>query len=496
MSQFAEKQKAATTARPLTEALGVRGWSHLDALILAALTLRSPVLLVGAHGTAKSLLVERVAQALGLTFRHYNASLLNYDDLVGIPMPDEASGNLRFFKTRGNIWDAGFVFFDEISRCRADLQNKLFPIVYERRIIGIDLEQLQHRWAAMNPPAPDVIDISATADHYIGSEPLDTALADRFHFIIPVPRWGDLSRVDRLHIVSYGDTLDCYADIELDLPLLITQATANLPLVECACAEWLSDYVICLMDALEQAGLRQETRRARTLACNVIAVHAARMVLEQVEAEDADALEESAACAVLYSIPANATDAPPSPVKLRAIHRQAWELMSYMDDDNWRRVLEESDKLRRVALADTLGFSDDDLSTLITQALADEPSDIRQMGMATAMFLAFCERRDLNPSTYEPLTQLADHILAPSLTRTPVTKGSSQASLLDEIEQWLHTRCSQSGEDTLVDRLLRNFLMFGFPSLWENHNWHEAVSQFHSDLTLFGVTDASAAQGG
>ncbi|HEX2622897.1 MAG TPA: MoxR family ATPase, partial [Phototrophicaceae bacterium] len=150
----------------ITEALAIRGWAHLDAVILAALATEAPLLLVGPHGTAKSLLVERIAAALGLDMRHYNAALLNYDDLVGIPLPDEAGNSLRFIQTPGTIWGAGFVFFDEISRCRADLQNKLFPIIHERRVVGIQLDQLRFRWAAMNPPAPDEPDQRSLTNAY------------------------------------------------------------------------------------------------------------------------------------------------------------------------------------------------------------------------------------------------------------------------------------------------------------------------------------------
>ena len=131
----------------ITATLEVQGWQHLDAILLSALATNFPVLLIGPHGTAKTLLVERLAEALGLSFRHYNASLLNYDDLVGIPMPEEGNEHLRFITTPGAIWDAEFVFFDEISRCRPDLQNKLFPIIHERRVVGMNLERLRYRWA-------------------------------------------------------------------------------------------------------------------------------------------------------------------------------------------------------------------------------------------------------------------------------------------------------------------------------------------------------------
>jgi len=107
-------------AVPLTASLGVVGWERLDAVLLAALATESPLLLVGAHGTAKTLVAERVAAALGLEFRHYNASLINYDDLVGIPMPDESASRLRFVATPGAIWEAEFVLLDELSRCRPD----------------------------------------------------------------------------------------------------------------------------------------------------------------------------------------------------------------------------------------------------------------------------------------------------------------------------------------------------------------------------------------
>ena len=67
----------------LTRPLGLLGWEKLEPVLLAALTTREPLLLIGRHGTAKSFLLERLAQALGLIYRFYNASLINYDDLVG-----------------------------------------------------------------------------------------------------------------------------------------------------------------------------------------------------------------------------------------------------------------------------------------------------------------------------------------------------------------------------------------------------------------------------
>ena len=83
------------------------------------------------------------------------------------------------------------VFVDEISRCRPDLQNKLFPIIHERRVQGIALDRLVYRWSAMNPPPSEEDDDEPT---YRGSEALDVALADRFAFVARDAGLGFLRR--------------------------------------------------------------------------------------------------------------------------------------------------------------------------------------------------------------------------------------------------------------------------------------------------------------
>lgn len=475
------------TQRGISEALGVRGWAHLDAVLLAALATESPLLLVGPHGTAKSLLVERIARALALTMRHYNAALLNYDDLVGIPLPDETGSTLRFVTTPGTIWDAGFVFFDEISRCRADLQNKLFPIIHERRVVGINLDKLRHRWAAMNPPAPDEPDGKGTpADYYLGSEPLDPALTDRFPFIIVVPNWGELSRNDRLELVRYQNNghFSHQPDDVPDMTALVARCQELIPQLEAEVSEWLGDYVVCAVDLLEQINLRQSPRRARMLARNVVAVHAARMLLEGEDVE----IEDSAEVALIYGLPQNATEVPPSQVKVVATHKQAWEMAQYLEDENWRQVMQEVDKARRVALADHLGFSDAEMSKLITQTIGAEDSDARQIGLAVAMFLAFRSRRNLDPSAFEPLAQLAYHVLEPRLGQYQAAPNTPEAGLWDDIREWVENH----RDDTFLFRLQRNYLLYGYPNVWRTQNWREALETFQHDLILFGIEEASA----
>lgn len=474
-------EHARITPSGITESLGIQGWDHLDPILLAALATESPLLLIGPHGTAKSLLVEKIAGALSLSMRHYNASLINYDDLVGIPLPEVGTNQLHFVSTPGAIWDAEFVFFDEISRCRPDLQNKMFPIVHERRIAGIRLGRLRHRWAAMNPPAPDDPDTS-TGEYYLGSEPLDPALVDRFPFVVPVPNWKQLSKENRRRLVTRWQRVE---HSELEVAALgdqVVQCAALIETLEEELRDWLIDYVVSVVDLLEQAQLGQSPRRAYMLARSLVAIHAARMILEGDNAE----LEYSAELALTFGLPQNASEVPPSRTKLIAIHRQAWEISSLSEDDAWRQVLEELDPARRIVLADQLDLADSDISRLITQAIGAETSDARRTGLAAAIFIAFQKRRDLSASAWEPLAQLATRVLEPRALSTPLRAGA-MTDIWNEINHWLPAL-----EDcvNIRMRLERNYVLSGFPELWMRVDWKDALEQFRADLNLFNIDEA------
>src|SRR5688572_22328223 len=110
----------------LMRRLNLFGLDFLDPIVLAALADERPLLLIGPHGMAKSELLNRLANTLGLEHRHYNASLISFDDLLGYPVPDTKRHGVTYLRTPGDLWDAQCVFLDEISRCRPETQNKLF----------------------------------------------------------------------------------------------------------------------------------------------------------------------------------------------------------------------------------------------------------------------------------------------------------------------------------------------------------------------------------
>jgi MoxR-like ATPase len=330
---------------PFLGLLGIVGWQRLEPVILAALATEAPLLLVGAHGTAKSLLLTRLAEALGLASRHYNASLLNFDDLVGFPVPQD--GRLTYLQTPSTIWDAEAVFFDEVSRCRPELQNKLFPIVHERVVQGLPLVNLRHRWAAMNPPPGDAPDVQEPS--YAGAEPLDVALADRFAFVVPVPALSDLSKDEQLAVIGAG-AMAGDARIEPSSAArvreLVERTRAGLAGPAARLDERTPDYVRVLADKLREAGHPLSTRRAVQLARNIRAVHASLRVLGGRCKE-----EDAFYCAARYSIPDAAWGSPVSGAALLAAHRAAWEVTQAEAGSQMRSILGESDPLARMGLA-------------------------------------------------------------------------------------------------------------------------------------------------
>jgi MoxR-like ATPase len=343
----------------LLSRLGLFGLQSIEVPVLAALASEVPLLLLGDHGSGKSLLLERVATALGLAWRHYNASLLNFDDLVGYPLPDD-SGGLRYVQTPASVWGAEAVFIDELSRARVDIQNRLFPIIHERRVQGLPLERLRFRWAAMNPPP-----VGDDDGDYVGSQPLDLALADRFGFHVRVPDWLEFPEAAREKVVRAGGAVtDTGAGAEL--ARVLREAQLQLPVVEARWGAALARYLRIAAGTLQGAGLHWSGRRAGLIYRNILAVHAVR----EVAAEDA-AIADSVWLAVLHSQPFAAAGRACDLTKLLAVHKEAWRLAEARPDDVLVRILAEPDPLRRVQLAvGTAALAKADRSAVVTDVLA------------------------------------------------------------------------------------------------------------------------------
>jgi MoxR-like ATPase len=392
--------------------LGIVGWDGLEPVILAALATEAPLLLIGRHGSAKTLVLTRLAEALGLAHRHYNASLLNFDDLVGFPLPE--NGKLVYLQTPATIWDAESVLFDEVSRCRPELQNKLFPIVHEKIVQGVRLERLRHRWAAMNPPPS--ADGRSDAPEYAGAEPLDMALADRFAFIISVPSLEDLRREDQLALLGGIAPVDDAAErLRPAIDRIRTAIDATAPSVAASAAH----YVQAIAGKLADAGHPISTRRAVQLTRNIVAIAAALDATGESRQKHEDALYT----ALRFSLPDAAWGAPVSTTTILTAHRAAWELVR-LDDEERKGMLLERDPVRRIARVLASSIAGAEAGQTIADAFSSLP---RLARLATAAVLApvLSKRTDLPAATIEPIAR--DFSLLSARHQESITVGRGGA---------------------------------------------------------------------
>ncbi len=412
---FAAAAPAGPPPRDLIARLGLVGLASLEPVVLASLSTRSPLLLIGSHGSGKSLLLERLAVALGLSWRHYNAALVNFDDLVGYPLPDER-GQLRFVQTPASVWGAQCVFIDEISRARLDVQNRLFPIIHERRVQGIALESLEHRWAAMNPPGGEDADDN-DSPVYAGSQPLDLALADRFALHLRVPDWRAFSEAEQEAVIRAVQMQpDPHAGALWAAALQATRE--RLPMVQAQWGASIARYVRLLAALLAEGGALLSARRAGMVAGNVAAVHAARL-----SSDTAARIEDSAWIAALNSMPFAAAGGRLEDAKLLACHREAWRQAAARAEDPMARILAERDPVARVKLAlAATGLPDGELTTIVTDALASCPDGRRHA--------------------------LAEWLFGDALTRLSVVAADAVAETVREVlcVQEIHEQVSPNGQ--------------------------------------------------
>jgi len=469
-NQLAELELSHATTEPecrvsLTRTLGVVGWDRIDAVLLAALATGDPMLLVGNHGTAKSLVLERLADSLALVHRFYNASLVNYDDLVGIPVPNEDRTALRYINTPTAIWDAEVVLIDELNRTRIDLQNKLFPIIHERRVQGIDLTKLQYRWAAMNPP-PEESDILDEAS-YLGADPLDPALADRFAFIVRVPDWTELGEADRFRLLLNAAASPGVAAKER-IRSLVDGARQKFHALGKQPNPVVTRYLLEVAPLLHKQKVDLSGRRLCLMARNALGLHAARELLDPTVEPD---WQTTLHLTLVHSLPDNAR-CTPSRGALSAIHRQAWELTELPQDSFWYRLLrihEPFQRLRECLLKD-YPVSSAELGIMVAEALADKTCQYQRAMLASILRFALQNARAFAPCVLETLADCLGPVRRAERLSGKVVGG--QIEICQKVRQ-LIPRLGSSPRQVTLKRLLIAFIPFGYANLSPDELVHE-----------------------
>lgn len=383
----------------ITKPLGLFGWSHLEPVILAALATESPMLLIGKHGSAKSFLLERLAEALNLEFRCYNASLINYDDLVGIPIPVNNNSSLDYISNPNSIWDAEVVFIDELNRTKPELQNKLFPIIYEKRVQGQKLEKLKYRWSAMNPPISEEDDDDELS--YLGASPLDPALADRFPFIVEVPSWFELNEDDKKNIL-----LDSYKgrhEFIVDIHELIKQTKTNIEIIIKNEQEYISKYIISLMSLLNNQFCYISTRRATMLQNTLIGIIAAERVLSMYDKREVKL--SNSICLHIQNVIPDLANKKIDKTLLINIALQALK-MANLEDGPEKNIININDPIERVkyAIINANLLETSTICDVITTSLASVTNPIRR-GLALICYLAFRKKNNIYAAVMETIAK-------------------------------------------------------------------------------------------
>ena len=165
------------------------GQEELVERLILALMCQSHVLIEGIPGLAKTLTVNTLAQALGLSFSRvqFTPDLLP-GDLTGTMMYQPQTG--EFIAQKGPIF-ANIVLADEINRSPAKVQSALLEAMQEKQVsLGNSINRL---------PRPFLVLATQNPVEQEGTYPLPEAQVDRFMFKLKVdyPTFADELEVMR-----------------------------------------------------------------------------------------------------------------------------------------------------------------------------------------------------------------------------------------------------------------------------------------------------------
>lgn len=402
-------------------ALGVYGFGEIEPVILAALVTEDPLLLIGASGTGKTYLLNSLSEALNLEHRHYNASLISFDDLVGFPYPDADGTGVRFLETPATVWSAESVLIDEISRSKPEQQNRLFSLVHERRVQGVGLPKLRYRWAAMNPCSSD----QDSDENYTGSEPLDPALADRFALFVSALDWNELSDEERRRVAEpVGE--DRLADDGGRLKVKIEEWRSEFRARVGSCPDLILDYVTTAVTALNTAAIRMSPRRSRLLARSLLA---ATIVAGQPSSRLFRLVLES-------SLPHAAWGVRPKMEAVAAAHRAAWDY-AMKNEERWiHSFMAEHPLDRKLGILIERCRDPDSGSQAVAQLLASESRE-RAAAFAFATYpAAACGKLPIGAEGTNDLGKVATPILSVDGTIDWQERLSKSGTIHPDVERF------------------------------------------------------------
>jgi MoxR-like ATPase len=379
----------------ILDQLGVFGCDAIEDAVLAGLALGDPILLIGAQGSAKTTLAERLAAAMGRGFWAYDASKAMFEDVVGFPDPRSMQeGRIAYLQTPLTLWDKQFVLIDELSRASIGMQNKWLEVIRSRRVMGMALPALKFVLAAMNPVG------------MLGTSPLDEALAGRFTFLIDVPEIREMNPADRRKVIENRTSADAVA-MEPTLPLpcpedlpdvetLLVSIRAHMAWAESrvgAAASTYADLVGAYLDAKE---IHLDGRRLGMIRRALVALVAVHRATGRLSPKSAGIPLDLFRHGLDVTMPFRAVGRPVGRLVIDGAHSHASATLS----GSPRRSLPHSNLLAaaRGLLADPAAFADGDgLSLLVTRVAGavEHPTKVEPALQAGAALVLLVSRPDV-----------------------------------------------------------------------------------------------------
>lgn len=212
----------------------------------------------------------------------------------------------------------------------------------------------------MNPPSGD----QGGDDDYLGSEPLDPALADRFSLFVEAADWEQLSEQERRAIATPAGE-GRIADDGGALAVALTRWRHTFEEQLDCCPPNLLDYVTTVTNNLVVAGIRISPRRTRLLARSLLA---ASIIA-------ADFREDIYLTILRCSLPHRAWGQQLSTELVQAAHRAAWDTANSTQAAWVHAFLAEPSIARKVEILLTRCPSSDAGTQAVAQLLATERTE-------------------------------------------------------------------------------------------------------------------------
>lgn len=175
-------------------------------------------LLVGVPGLAKTLLVNTIAQVLGLTFNRIQFTPdLMPSDIIGSEILDD---NRKFKFIKGPLF-ANIILADEINRTPPKTQSALLEAMQERTVTA----------AGQNYPLPKPFFVLATQNpiEQEGTYPLPEAQLDRFMFNIKVDYPSFKEEVDIVRNTTMDNTIELKKILTIEEIIAIQSLVRRVP---------------------------------------------------------------------------------------------------------------------------------------------------------------------------------------------------------------------------------------------------------------------------